>query len=230
MTAWASWVRTEARAAADKAKPRRVSRSRSRDLARASRLERVPSEMPSRTAASRRDSPSSSQSKMAARCRSGRRASSSSRIGAQLACHGLVWWFNGSHRAQPFLSRFLAGCAGPRIECGAAGDAVEPARQLFPPRDRRRFPGQHEKCRLKGILGLVSVPQHAPADAQDHHAMPLDQSRERRLRGFIAAGDKPLEKLCIAELPGRPAMEQRVQVSRYLSRRRTGHEAILPEQ
>ena len=49
--------------------------------------------------------------------------------------------------------------------------------------------------------------------------MPLHQSRKGRLRGFISAGDKPLEQLRIAKLPGGPAVEKRVQVPQYLSRR-----------
>ncbi len=60
--------------------PREARRSRSRALARASRLESVPSGMPSRRAASGRGTPSSSQRTTGPRCRAGRRASSSSRI------------------------------------------------------------------------------------------------------------------------------------------------------
>ena len=71
----------------------------------------------------------------------------------------------------------------PSVQRNVPGHAVQPARELFPPRDRRRFPGQDEKCRLKGIIGLVAVPQHTTADTQDHHTMPFDQRREGRLRG-----------------------------------------------
>ena len=59
--------------------------------------------------------------------------------------------------------------------------------------------------------------------------MSLDQRREGRLRGFITTGDKPVEQLRVAELTGGPAVEKGVQVSRYLSRRRAGHVAVLPD-
>ena len=59
--------------------------------------------------------------------------------------------------------------------------------------------------------------------------MPLNQGRKGRLRGFITASDKLLEQLSIAELTGGPALEKGVQVSRYLSRQRAGHVAVLPD-
>jgi hypothetical protein len=44
------------------------------------------------------------------------------------------------------------------------------------------FAGQDEKRRLKCILRVVMVAEHAPADAPDHWAMPPHESREC---GFI---------------------------------------------
>ena len=103
---------------------------------------------------------------------------------------------------------------------------MEPARQLFPSRDRRCLACEHEEGGLEGILRRVAVPQHAAADAQDHRPMAIHQGRKRSLRGLIIAGDKPLQKLLVAERPGRPAMEKRVQVPQYLTRRRARHRIV----
>ena len=67
----ASGARAALRATDDGASPRRVRRCRKRSLARASRLESVPSGMPSRRAAAWRDRPSSSQRTTAPRYEAG---------------------------------------------------------------------------------------------------------------------------------------------------------------
>ena len=58
------------------------------------------------------------------------------------------------------------------------GDPVEPAcRRVLTP-DRARPPGEDEEGRLEGVLGLVSVAEHAPADAEDHRSVAEDQHPE----------------------------------------------------
>jgi hypothetical protein len=40
------------------------------------------------------------------------------------------------------------------------------------------LPGQLNERRLEGVLGVVPVAKHSPADAQDQRAMPPHQRRE----------------------------------------------------
>ena len=53
-----------------------------------------------------------------------------------------------------------------------------------PPADRARRPdgphaaGEHEEDRLECVLGVVSVPEHAPADAEHGRAVPVHQCGE----------------------------------------------------
>jgi hypothetical protein len=139
----------------------------------------------------------------------------------------LIRPFDRKHGAQPFLFRLLADCTGARVQGGVPGNAVQPARQLITPRDRRRLAREHQECGLKGILGRVPVPENAPADTQNHGPMPLHQGCERRLRGLIAARDEPIQQLGVAELPGRPTMEERIQMPQdFTRRRRAWHKAV----
>ena len=56
--------------------------------------------------------------------------------------------------------------------------------------------------------------------------MPIHQSCKCRLRGFMIAADKPLQQLFVAEWPGRAAMEKRVKVLEYLTRRYARHRIV----
>ena len=155
ITAWESWLRTEASVAADKAMPRRVRRSRSRAFARASRLDRVPSETLSRAAASRRESPSSSQSTMAARCRSGRRANSSSRIMRS----SLVMVWSGGSTGNIAPNRF--SLAFWRVARARASE----------PRRRRATPcSQLANCSRRAIAAALPAP--APEKWPEMHPQP----------------------------------------------------------
>ncbi len=54
-------------------------------------------------------------------------------------------------------------------------DRMQPGRQACIASDRSRPPGQYQKASLKSILGNAIASQHAPAEVQDHGAMPRDQ-------------------------------------------------------
>ncbi len=57
-------------------------------------------------------------------------------------------------------------------------------------------PCQDEHRRLEGILGIVHIMQHAPANAEHQAGMAPQQQLERR---FIAGCDKTLQQLSIAD-------------------------------
>jgi hypothetical protein len=60
--------------------------------------------------------------------------------------------------------------------------ATMSAHELVPGKGSR-LAGQHEKGSLKGILGIVSIPEDAPADSQNHRTVPPDQ----RSKGIFVA-------------------------------------------
>src|SRR5438874_2326038 len=73
--------------------------------------------------------------------------------------------------------------------------AVEPIAKRSSAAQAGRLAHQHEKRRLKRVLGIVMMVQDPPANAQHHGGMPSDQRRKRRL---IALSDKALQKLAVA--------------------------------
>ncbi len=96
-------------------------------------------------------------------------------------------------RTAPAISAALRSCLrrraaspgpGPRPAARDAVAARAPteSRSRIEPARRARI----EEGRLEGVLGVVPRRRAAPADAQDHRPVPLDQGRERRL-GRLAA-------------------------------------------
>ncbi len=79
--------------------------------------------------------------------------------------------------------------------CRLVSHAVEPVADHFPRRHRSRPANQHEKSRLKGILGIVVIAQDATADAPDHLRVAMHDRFERCL--FMTAGER------LQELPVR---------------------------
>jgi len=53
---------------------------------------------------------------------------------------------------------------------------------------------------LECILAVVWIVEHAPADAQDHRSMPLDQGCERQFGGLAALGREDFEELTIGQI------------------------------
>ena len=109
----------------------------------------------------------------------------------------------------------LAGARG-----RAEGDLVQPGTQrVFHPQPPRLL-DQHQESGLEGILRVMRVGQHAPADPPDHRAVPLDQGRERKLRGLAPAGREPLQELPVRKIPDGSDVHQQAD--------RTQDRAILP--
>ena len=59
-------------------------------------------------------------------------------------------------------------------------DTVQPVAEQLWPGDRTCFANEHQERRLEGVVGVVGVAEHTPADAQDHGPMPLNEQCERR--------------------------------------------------
>ena len=63
-----------------------------------------------------------------------------------------------------------------------------------------RLLDQHQERGLKSIFGIMRIGQYAPADAQDHRSVPLDQDGKRQLGGLAAVGREPLQELTVGQL------------------------------
>jgi hypothetical protein len=76
------------------------------------------------------------------------------------------------------------------------GDAEEPVGQAFRPADVGGAADQHQEGGLEGVVGVVGVARHPPADAQYHRPVALHQGGER---GLLPAVAEPFEQLPVAE-------------------------------
>jgi hypothetical protein len=61
--------------------------------------------------------------------------------------------------------------------------------------NRTGLPSQYQERRLEDVVHVVGVVEHAPANAEDHAPMPIEQRGER---GFIPAAAKALQQFAIA--------------------------------
>ena len=75
-----------------------------------------------------------------------------------------------------------------------------------------------QEDRLKGILGIVGVVKHAPADPEHHRAVPDNQRLEGCPRGLITPRDEPIQELRVGHRPDCPEVEQPVHLPKYLVR------------
>ncbi len=85
------------------------------------------------------------------------------------------------HVLQLHLSAAAAFCHGVRFQGGTIGHAVEPGADALARHDRVPLADEDEEGGLEGIVGVVDIAEHAPADAQDHGAVNADQGAEGRL-------------------------------------------------
>src|SRR5262249_25568077 len=81
----------------------------------------------------------------------------------------------------------------------AVGDAVQPAADLLPRRDRGGLADEDEERGLEGVLRVVDVADDAPADVEHHRAVAAHQGREGRL---IAPADEPAQQLPVRQVLG----------------------------
>jgi hypothetical protein len=79
------------------------------------------------------------------------------------------------------------------------GDPVKPATQRFLLANGVYVLGKDEEGGLTGILGIVFVAQDAPANAEYHAGMPVDES----CKTSLIPGMEPLEQIRIRPLLAR---------------------------
>ena len=105
------------------------------------------------------------------------------------------------------------GRGRPGARCRAASHLMEPGAQGIAHPEAAGLLHQHQEGGLEGILRVLGgIGQHAPADAQDHRSMPLDQDREGQLGRLAPAAGEPLQELSIGQLPDRPHAEERAKL------------------
>jgi hypothetical protein len=95
---------------------------------------------------------------------------------------------------------------------GPEGHLMEPGTERVAHPETRGFLDQDQKSGLEGILRVVRVGQHAPADPQDHRSVPLEQDRERQRGSLAPAGRKPFQELPVRPFPDRSQVEERAKL------------------
>ena len=110
---------------------------------------------------------------------------------------------------QPLRPGPFASTPSPGVDLGthrdASGDAVEPGSQYVALADRPGLLDQDQEGGLKGVGDVVRVIQDAPADAQDHRPMPMEDRLEGRL---VAMGEESLQELSLGQTCDGPCVEQ----------------------
>ncbi len=103
----------------------------------------------------------------------------------------------------------MAGGVGPGTGRGPVGDLMQPGAERIPHPEPARPLHQDQERGLEGVLRVVRVGQHAPADPHDHRPVALDQDREGQLGGLAAVGGEPLQELAVGQLADRTHVEER---------------------
>jgi hypothetical protein len=87
----------------------------------------------------------------------------------------------GHGESLSFALSFVVWCvAAHEARCGKPRHTTSwPAIPAF---ESIAFLDDYEKGSVKGVFGIVTVMQYAPADTQDHRPMPAQDCRERRFR------------------------------------------------
>jgi hypothetical protein len=73
-------------------------------------------------------------------------------------------------------------------------DPMEPAVQATLLSEASSLSGQHDKRRLRGILGIVVIAQQSPTRPIDHRTVPCDQFRKSR---SVAGCDETVEEFLV---------------------------------
>ncbi len=66
---------------------------------------------------------------------------------------------------------------------------------------------QDQESGLEGVLGVVMIPDDAPADAQHHRAVPLNQGGKGQLGEPVTACQELFHELPIGQAGDRPLVE-----------------------
>ncbi len=98
----------------------------------------------------------------------------------------------------------------PRPPCDAAGHPVQPGSDRVALADRPGPADQHQECGLERVLRLVGVAHQAPAHAQDHRPVTVDQDPERVLARGVAAAAEMIQELAVGERAESPGGQERI--------------------
>jgi hypothetical protein len=85
---------------------------------------------------------------------------------------------------------------------------VQPARQRLATPERANSRHQDEERGLEGVVRLVGVVEDAPADAEDHRAVTLDERGEGELGRLAVASGEAVEELRVGQSGHRADVEQ----------------------
>jgi hypothetical protein len=95
----------------------------------------------------------------------------------------------------PF-EELMPGKLGSGLTGHAPCDFVQPRTQRFSPMQRTGLASQHQEGCLEGILGMVLIAEHAPANAEYHRPVPFHQGSKRWL---ISPSGETLQELPIGD-------------------------------
>jgi hypothetical protein len=130
------------------------------------------------------------------------------------------------HVASSLLVPALLGGVGLGPDRQAVGDLVQPVAHGLGLADRVGLAGEDEEGGLESVLGVVQAAEHAPADAQDHGAVPLDQGGEGRLLPPLG---EALEQLRVAEVRDTLGASQAAEVAENRAKLCRGNGLVSPE-
>jgi len=95
----------------------------------------------------------------------------------------------------------------PGARRNAVRHAEQPACDRPVPANRPRPMRQHKESGLEGVLRIVRVPQHAPANTEDHWTVTDHKLLECRFRRLVPPRDKPFQELSIGHRSDRAQVE-----------------------
>jgi len=91
---------------------------------------------------------------------------------------------------------------------------MEPRSKRIANPEPARFPHEHQKRRLEGIVAIVRIGENSATNPQNHRAMAFDKHRERKLSSLAASRREPLKKLAVRKVADRPHAEERLKLRR----------------
>ncbi len=90
---------------------------------------------------------------------------------------------------------------------------MKPGTQKLGLPQRTGLAGKHQERRLESVLGVVSVAEQSPANAQDHRPMSRDQGGESQFGLPGSATCEPIEQLTVGQSRDRPPFEDRLELT-----------------
>ncbi len=102
----------------------------------------------------------------------------------------------------------VPGSLGACLKGDAAGRPMQEAGDRLGLAERCRLAGEDQEGGLQGVLGVLDVMQHLPADAPDHRPMPLDQRGE----GLFIVEPDQLHQLAVGKPAQLGAARQRAEM------------------